>query len=61
MYCIISMHDQEIFLGYRIYMFMVNYRLTSDGIVLSWNGKDMLLDGEDAEYVNELIDVIREN
>lgn len=45
----------------RIYMFMVDYRLTSDGIVLSWNGKYMLLDGEDAEYVNELINVIREN
>lgn len=42
-------------------MFMVDYRLTSDGIVLSWNGKYMLLDGEDAEYVNELINVIREN
>lgn len=43
-----------------IYMFMLDYQQTSDGIVISMDGKYLLLSGEDAEYVSQLINILLE-
>ena len=40
--------------------FTVDYKITSNGIILSMDGKYLVLEAEDSDYIMELINASRE-
>lgn len=45
----------------RMHMFMLNYTITSEGIVMSYDGKYYLLEGNETDYIMQLINSFLED